>query len=263
MDVNIKTSILDVEQNRNISILYACEAGSRAWGFASKNSDYDVRFIYKRPIEWYLSINEGRRDTIDIINDPIDIVGWDIRKALRLLKKSNPALLEWIHSPICYMYREDFFKELKELSHIYYSPKSLLFHYLHMVRGNIREYLKGKDQVWIKKYLYVVRPLLACKWIEMYNTIPPVNFQELYIGVLSNSCIISVNLINDIENLVLRKQQGDELSYGPIIPHIQQFIEIEVERLSQKETQENWPQFNSSKDIDDLNILFRETIGVK
>ena len=103
------TSILkEIEARHGVAILYACESGSRGWGFASQDSDYDVRFIYQNPRNWYLSIDE-KRDVIELpINDELDINGWDLRKALRLLRKSNPALFEWLSSPIVYRQDEEF-----------------------------------------------------------------------------------------------------------------------------------------------------------
>ena len=104
MEKEILKRIAEVEATENVTIFYACESGSRAWGFPSADSDYDVRFIYLRKPDWYLSIDvEDKRDVIERpINDELDISGWDLRKALKLLWKSNPPLLEWLVSPIVY-----------------------------------------------------------------------------------------------------------------------------------------------------------------
>ena len=129
--------------NRNVASsrhIMAIESGSRAWGFPSADSDYDVRFLYARPVEWYLSILEGR----DVIERPIDaqldINGWDIKKALRLFRKSNPPLAEWLGSPIVYLERQDIAERLRELAQRYYSPLACIHHYLHMAEGNYRDY---------------------------------------------------------------------------------------------------------------------------
>jgi len=268
MDPSKKQEIIEklrwLEKDKDVKIIYACEAGSRAWGFASDNSDWDVRFLYVKPLSWYVSINEKQRDVIEYVNkgNDLDIVGWDIRKALRLLKKSNPALLEWLNSPIQYI-KDDSLQDLQDAASIYYSPKSLLWHYLHMARGNVREYLRGKDQVWLKKYLYVVRPLMACNWIEQHNGIPPVNFETLLFEGWNDRFSYDKdfgNLWEDINDLVLRKKQGDELSYGPIIPSIQFFIETEIERLNSKEAQEQWPQHPTPKSARVLDVLFRNML---
>ena len=94
-----------VEREEDVRVLYACESGSRAWGFASPDSDYDVRFIYVHRPDWYLSIVD-RRDVIERpIVDEYDLSGWELRKTLRLFRKSNPPLIEWLGSPIVYRER--------------------------------------------------------------------------------------------------------------------------------------------------------------
>ena len=164
MEKVILKNLYKIEKENKIKILYAVESGSRGWGFESTDSDYDVRFIYIHMPEWYLSIQD-RRDVIEIpIDNLLDINGWDIRKTLILYNKSNPTLLEWLSSPIIYMEHGFLIKKLKELVNYYFSSKSCIYHYLHMARGNYREYLKG-DVVKIKKYFYVLRPIMACMWV--------------------------------------------------------------------------------------------------
>lgn len=94
MREEILKRLTDIEGEEDVKIFYACESGSRAWGFPSADSDYDVRFLYRHPEEWYLSVDlEEKRDVIERpINDDLDISGWDLRKALKLLRKSNPPL---------------------------------------------------------------------------------------------------------------------------------------------------------------------------
>jgi predicted nucleotidyltransferase len=145
----INSKLLQLEQEEEIHIFYACESGSRAWGFPFSDSDYDVRFLYIHPSNWYLSI-DNKRDVLERkINDLIDISGWDIRKALKLLRKSNPPLLEWLNSPIVYRQRPNIVEKIRILMPEFYSPKSRLYHYLHMADGNFREYLKS-EIVWVK-----------------------------------------------------------------------------------------------------------------
>ena len=125
-----------IERDENVHIFYACESGSRAWGFPSVDSDYDVRFIYSRPMDWYLSIDEKR--------DDIDLSGWDVKKALKLLRKSNPPLLEWLQSPIVYKNKPVKTDLLKSVIEDFYSPKASMYHYLNMAKNNFREYLHGE-----------------------------------------------------------------------------------------------------------------------
>src|SRR5689334_14501823 len=134
----IKNRLFEIEHQEKIQIFYACESGSRAWGFPSEDSDYDVRFLYVRPSEWYLSIDvEEKPDVIERpITDELDISGWDLRKALKLLRKSNPPLLEWLSSPIVYLEKLSIADRMRKLVPEYYSPKACLYHYLHMAQGN-------------------------------------------------------------------------------------------------------------------------------
>ena len=133
----IHSHLNEIETGEKIRIFYACESGSRAWGFPSADSDYDVRFLYLRPVDWYLSIDE-KRDVIECpINAGLDINGWDLKKALLLLRKSNPPLLEWLGSPIVYLERYGIATKMREFAQAYYSPSACLYHYLHMARGNL------------------------------------------------------------------------------------------------------------------------------
>jgi uncharacterized protein len=210
----IKQALLEIEGRDHVKIVYACESGSRAWGFPSEDSDYDVRFLYVHPRDWYLSIDlESRSDVIELpITDELDVSGWDIRKALQLLRKSNPPLLEWLSSPIVYREVSDVANRLRALTTEVYSPIACGHHYLHMAQGNYREYLKD-DPVWIKKYFYVLRPLLAIKWIEQKNSVVPMAF-----GTLLEALIEHGALKDAIESLIEKKQQGQELDRGAKIP---------------------------------------------
>jgi predicted nucleotidyltransferase len=151
---DILTELERIEHEENVRILYACESGSRAWGFPSKDSDYDVRFLYARPVDWYLSILEKR----DVIERPIsgmlDINGWDLRKALNLFRKSNPPLLEWLQSPIVYRENRAIAEQIRRISPFTFSQKSCMYHYLHMAKRNYREYLQG-ERAKIKKYEFL------------------------------------------------------------------------------------------------------------
>src|SRR6266581_2274938 len=178
MEREIRDTLDRIETREDVRVLYAVESGSRAWGFASTDSDWDVRFLYLRRPEWYLSI-QRRRDVLEYpLADGLDVSGWDLKKALGLFAKSNPPLLEWLRSPI--VYREAFSAaaRLRVLSTRYFSPPSCMHHYLSMAEGNYREYLQ-RDPVRVKKYFYVLRPVLACRWIEMHGTTPPTEFAAL------------------------------------------------------------------------------------
>ena len=216
-----------LEQTHAVRILYACESGSRAWGFASPDSDYDVRFIYVRPRDEYLRIDlERRRDVIECpIEGVFDINGWDWRKALQLMFKGNPPLFEWLHSPIIYRAEPGFCEALQALTPDYYAPLSCAWHYLHMARGNYREYLQG-DRVRLKKYLYVLRPLLAVGWLESGRGVVPMSFRELVETLIPPDALHEA-----IAQLLRLKQGGEELSWGPSIPALNDWIKTELMRL--------------------------------
>lgn len=247
----MKAELDTIEKTYDVSILFACEAGSRTWGFPSKNSDYDVRFIYVHHPHWYLSIDE-KRDVIELpINDLLDMNGWDVKKALKLLRKSNPSLLEWLHSEIVYYENEAFTQQLRILSEKFFSPLPSLYHYLHMANANYEKFLRA-DQVKIKKYFYTLRPLLACKWIEKYETFPPMSFEGLMAETLCEG-----RLTEEIQMLLSKKMGGDTLHLVPRNTAINEFIEKEIKHLKKRSK-----TMKSSKldPTDKLNQLFRTTL---
>lgn len=223
----IQQELDKIEQEENVQIVYACESGSRAWGFPSKDSDYDVRFIYVRPVDWYLSLDEGRDVIERPISDMLDINGWDLKKALKLFRKSNPPLMEWLQSDMVYRKKFTIADQIRRYAGVTFSPRASVYHYLHMARGNYRDYLRGKE-VKIKKYFYVLRPILACNWIEEYGTMPKIQFQQLVEGLIPERS----ELMQEIRELLARKVRGDELDIEPRIGCIHEFIE---ERLAHYE----------------------------
>ncbi|MGR3806231.1 nucleotidyltransferase domain-containing protein [Pasteurella testudinis] len=223
----IRHELKRIEAEENVVILYAIESGSRAWGFPSQDSDYDVRFIYSRTKEDYLSIDDPR-DVLEYpINDLLDISGWDLKKALKLCRKGNPALAEWLYSPVVYQANSLFLNEFRQLADSYFSASSMIHHYLHMADGNFRGYLKS-DLVKIKKYFYVLRPILACMWIEKYRCNPPILFVDLL-----NDPILAPELRRCIEALLARKLAGEEFDLELKIERINQFIEEKINYYQQ------------------------------
>jgi uncharacterized protein len=248
----IKRRLVSLEESDHVVILLAVESGSRAWGFESRDSDYDVRFIYVQRPESYLSIDsEIQPDVIERpIVDHIDLSGWDIRKALKLFQKSNPPLLEWLQSPLIYVERFSFATEVRKLLPAYYSPRNCFHHYFHMAQGNIREYLRG-EIVWRKKYFYVLRPLLALRWIERELGPVPMEFSKLVEATVTDE-----QLRCAINDLVVAKRAAVEMDRRPRIPAISDFIEEEIKRFEGIAT--NLPKQDTSNDS--LNQLFRNTL---
>lgn len=246
----ITEKLESIERELGIKVLFACESGSRAWGFESDDSDWDVRFIYLHPPAWYLTISPGR-DVIELpINSDLDISGWELRKALNLMRKSNPPLLEWLDSPIVYQQDDEFVEAFRQLIPVYFSPKSCTYHYLSMARNNYREHMKD-DYVKLKKYLYILRPVLGCLWLESNRGPVPMKFETLVHTLIDES-----QLKQDILHLVERKKQESELGKGPKIPSINAFIDAQLERIESMA-----PELDDAlQNIDPANTLFLQTL---
>ena len=245
-----------LEAEHGVRILYACESGSRAWGFASPDSDYDVRFLYARNQDWYLSFDiERRRDVIEypIVNE-IDCSGWDVRKALHLFLRTNGAFLEWLHSPIRYLERGTLAQTLRTLALKCFNPTALCYHYSHMARRNARDHLLG-NQVRLKKYFYVLRPLLAVIHIERSLGIPPVHFEQLV------DTVAPEHIRPGIARLLDLKRETSELGLGRPIAEISDFIKAELERHGEAFSGQSRPEVSQVDDVrSQLNAAFRAAI---
>jgi predicted nucleotidyltransferase len=248
----IAARLAALEAEECCRVLFAVESGSRAWGFPSTDSDYDVRFIYARPAEWYLSVDlEDKRDVIERpINDLIDLAGWDVRKALQLFAKTNPPLYEWLDSPIVYADDGVFANALRGLMPAFYSPIAAGYHYLRMAERTDKAYMQG-ELVKLKKYFYVLRPLLAVRWIEQGRGPVPMLFESLLSTIEGQS-----DLLAGIRDLLVRKVAGEELDEGPRIAVIDDFQRRELERL--RSAAPSLPPVRGNREL--LNDLFRKTV---
>jgi len=207
----------DIATTNGIEILFACESGSRAWGFASPDSDYDVRFIYRHPVEWYLSVDE-RADTIEVpVTDDLDINGWELRKALKLMRKSNAPLFEWLQSPIVYAERSAFRENAMRLAREHFSEKAVLYHYTSMAKKTLNEDLE-RDAVKLKKYFYALRPVLAALWVVRKRRMPPMEFGAL------RSLIVDADVNDAIDALLERKRAANETAVGAKVNILNRFI---------------------------------------
>jgi len=252
----IKAELSRIETAEQVTILYACESGSRAWGFESVDSDYDVRFIYVRRIPWYLTV-QSKKDFIEKpIDDELDISGWDVPKVLKLLRKSNPPLLEWLQSPTVYMQKSSFVDRLRGLTAEYYSPIGCMHHYMYMARKNFRKYLQ-RESVWTKKYFYVLRPVLACMWIEQGLGVVPIEFARLVDRV-----VVDGELKKEIGALLEVKRSGAKMDRGPKNLVISDFLEKEIDRI-QAESQ-GVQKTRDSSPLDQLYVdVLREVNGAR
>ncbi len=215
----IDKTIEEIEKVENIKILHCVESGSRAWGFPSPDSDYDVRFVYVRPKEYYLRLDKTR-DVIEWqLDETLDVNGWDLQKMLRLLHSSNPTVFEWKNSPIVYKTSEDWNK-ISECIDGCFCPQKGMYHYLAMAKRNYNDYI-NKDSVKLKKYFYVLRPLLACEHIRKMMTPPPMLFSELL-------QYLKKDIKQEVEHLLELKTNTSEMGESAPINIINQYIEEKV-----------------------------------
>jgi predicted nucleotidyltransferase len=245
MEAIIKNKLAEIEAVHGVRILYACESGSRAWGFPSPDSDYDVRFIYVHSQEQYLRIDE-LRDVIELpINEVLDINGWELRKALRLFRKSNGPIFEWLQSPIIYQRDSSFHQHLLEVMPSHFNKRAMMHHYLSMTNTVMKEDLSG-DELKLKKYFYVLRPLLACLWMITYNQVPPMEFDRL-------RELLSPDLNDLVDELLAQKLQVNEShKIKPLAP-LHHWLR---EQLKNCEAQV--PEATKAAQEDDLNRIFRK-----
>lgn len=248
----IRHRLQRAESEHDVRVLLSVESGSRAWGFASPDSDYDARFIYVHRPDWYLSIaTDHRRDVIEYpIVDAIDINGWDLRKALRLFWRSNPAFVEWIRSPIVYREQGTFAARARALVPTVYALDAGIRHYRSMAKSNFREYLKA-ERVPLKKYFYVLRPLLAVRWIEQQRAPAPIEFERLTELVTGDA-----RLYGAICSLLALKRGQPEMGLSDRIAVLNEFIERELERLESSSAM----QGARSETLPLLDTLFRDCL---
>lgn len=252
MEKSIQAALMEIERARDVRILYACEAGSRAWGTAGSDSDYDVRAIYMHPLEWYLSI-EHKQDYIDVYAEKrrLDIHGWEIRKALQLLNKSTPSLLKWLQSSIVYRSCPAFVSSMRMLARKCFSPKACIYHYLHMAERNYRK-MRQQEAADVKSYFYILRLLLTCKHIENHRAIPPLEFQALL-----KSAAVPPSIVNELEQLLILKFLEEKRSSAVNQKVLHHFIEQEIGRM--KQIADSLQPYRADY-ADELNRLFRQML---
>ena len=238
------------EAERGIRILYAAESGSRAWGFASPDSDWDVRAIYVHPIDWYLRIDEKPTDTFGaMLPGDIDISAWELRKALRLFAKSNVPLLEWLGSPLVYLDREGFGKRLRTLVPLFFNPRGAAWHHLSMQRSALGD-VAADGTIRIKKLCYALRSALSVRWIVAKASMPPVPFTELFaVSVLDSA---TRETVSDVLAVKRDASERDRIA----LPSVLATLFAENERLVSTAT---FPEKERPSDKE-LDKLFRREV---
>lgn len=234
MKTKIIEKLKELEEEYGIKIIMAVESGSRAWGMASKDSDYDVRFVYTYPIEKYLSIF-GAKDSINRVFEDInaDFVGFDVRKFVSMLSASNPTVIEWLNSDILYYGEQN--KVFKEWANLKFNAISLFHHYKSMCKQNYKEYIEQNKKVTLKKYLYVMRGLVNASWVFEKNCLPKIKLEDTAKGHILPQKILAT-VLDIIEN----KKAQREMDVEQRIPYLDKFIEAFLESKSepQKRTYE-------------------------
>lgn len=216
----------ELENQHAVRVLYAVESGSRAWGMESINSDYDVRFIYVHEPAWYLSLSP-RRDVIEemVTEFDLDLVGWELRKAVSLLLKGNPVLQEWLSSGVVYRPNPAFVSELLAL--LRESPRrmALLHHYRGIASKTYAKRIHGKESVRVKSYLYTIRPILQYHWVRgqqgRFEALPPIAVPELLDAVDPPKAVRNAitGLLTDKKNDVETKTVPSDLVLNAYIKH--------------------------------------------
>jgi len=215
----VLAELANIETQEDVKILFAIESGSRAWGFPSPDSDYDARFVYARHPDWYLSITPGR-DVIELpIDDLLDINGWDIKKALGLILKPNPVLLEWLDSPIRYIWDDKLCEPLISFSREISHAKACLYHYCSLGTRQYRLHLEDKAEIKLKKLFYVLRPAMAVRWTRLHpDHFPPMNFHQLM-----NGCDLPAKLRSEIDRILALKAKTKEIGLSSSRPDMNAF----------------------------------------
>lgn len=246
----IEQKLLEIEKAENVKVLHAVESGSRAWGFASPDSDYDVRFIYVRRKDDYLKLNESR-DVIEWqLDEVLDINGWDLKKALKQFYRGNATLFEWSKSPIVYK-TTDLWKQIYDEAKTYFSVKAAAYHYYGTAISTYSRYLQ-EESVKYKKYFYALRPLLAGKYIHEYQCPPPVSFNDLM------KMDMTAELRNGIDELLEIKKRSGEREKCMQIPIIRDFI---IEEIGRQKAYVEGISDDRKRDWENLNDIFLKILG--
>jgi len=250
----INDRLTRIEQDERVRILFAVESGSRAWGFPSPDSDYDVRFVYIRELDWYLSIGD-RRAVIELpIEGDLDINGWDLKKALQLLIKPNPVLLEWLRSPVVYRADQAAMRKIAALGEKTAHQRPSAYHYLHLAESQYRRFIANEEKVRLKKYFYSLRPALALLWLRTHpEKQAPMNLAELRSGVSLPDDVSSF-----LDKLLAMKAKTKELGAGPRHSSLDALIEREISLANS--TMNELPP-TSHELVEEANALFRAIVN--
>lgn len=251
--LDIETRLAAVAAEEGVRLLLAIESGSRAWGFPSPDSDYDVRFLYVRQRRDYLALKTPRDVIERPIVDEIDLNGWDIRKALGLLLKHNAVLSEWIESPIRYTDDDPVIAALAALATRHFNPRGYAKHYASLGHGAKARWFEGDapGTIAVKRYFYALRPALSVRALRLDpSRRPPMQLQRL-----AACCDLAPTLVEQIDHLVALKAQTREAGNAKRLPEIERLIADELERADEVPEQLSGTEF-----AEEAQALFLELV---
>lgn len=213
----------EIEKEQGIRILYAAESGSRAWGTCRESSDFDVRFIFIRPPEDYLKLEE-EKDVLEFpIEDGWDMCGWDVRKLLKLLRGSNTQIYEWFASPIVYV-DDGFSQRIRPLLEDCFCRKTACLHYLHQADLKNKKLLHTPRHK-IKHYMYILQHLGCVNWVLTHGAPPPLDYRQI-------TATLPEELAGDARELLRRKLAAETFTEPD--PALDKRIREERSRLMDK-----------------------------
>lgn len=259
MEQKIILKLQELERDYGFRVLYACEVWDRAWGLNVKQSPYSIRFVYLRPIDWYLSV-DAKSDSVSVIEKgKLDVQGWDLQATLQWLRIGYTIFVEWLTSPIVYFQNELVVKRLMDILYAFPSPGHSLDHYFDIALENYCESLMGKKEVWFKEYLYTLRPLLMARQVERGCNFPPLEFGRL----LSRDTSLPKPVETEARCLLASyTSSGEQLAKEPIkgfcIEVLDTFIQQELVRLEGVKTSGVCSYRETP--LDQVNTLFRDAL---
>jgi len=241
-----------IESEKNCRILFAVESGSRAWGFASPDSDYDVRAVYVKPVDWYLQLNEPSSDTISaMLPDDLDVVAWDLKKFLQHLNKSNASIFEWLGSPIVYA-DSGLIAQLNAVRQDCTEPARIAFHYASMFRHAMANRTED-GTISVKKLCYALRSSLCVRWVVEKSTMPPTAFADVRAGLA-----LSPEEEHSLDQLLRQKAAAEESDRVVPAAGLANLLQDRFEELQTMK----WPRRSKTDVLPALTQIFQRQLGI-
>ena len=215
----------EIEAAYEVTIPLAIESGSRGWGFAAANADYDCRFIYVQKPERYLSVSEVDEFIEFELNETFDIKGYDLKRALKYIMKSQAAINEWLSSNVVYIINEPIVKRLRGLAAEFFNPIPVSYHYLSLAKKTLAEITSTEDAR-IKKYFYVLRPIANLNFIHLFRRMPYMEYNRTLAAISTPSEVqIAINALTEQKMMMF---ENDRIpAHGLLIG----YFKTEIERF--------------------------------